>query len=94
MPPSLARTLAELEDLIRKWPEEPPSLFLPDDGLAAMYYDRYSLRELKRFFEGDPDPDLCQAFNLSAGEWREAVGMALLARTILKKRQEATSGKP
>lgn len=87
----LATSLSELEELIRKWPEEPPSVFLADDGLAALYYDQYPLRDLKRFFEGDPDPDLCEIFGLNAGEWREAVGMALFARTVMKKRQNSIS---
>lgn len=83
-----ARTLAELEELIREKPEESPSVFLPDDGLAGLYYDRYSLRDLKRFFEGDPDRELCDRFGVSPGEWREAVGMALLAKETMKRRQD------
>ncbi|TWI77320.1 hypothetical protein LZ24_00124 [Desulfobotulus alkaliphilus] len=82
-----ADSAAELQVLIRRHPELMPSVFLRDDGLAAYYYDGFSLRELRSVFNSDPDQELCVRFGLGAGEWREAVEMALVARSALERRR-------
>ncbi|TYT75860.1 hypothetical protein [Desulfobotulus mexicanus] len=82
-----ADSAADLQMLIHGYPDLIPSVFLRDDGLAAYYYDGFSLRELRSFFNSDPDQELCGRFGLGAGEWREAVEMALVARAVLERRR-------
>lgn len=74
-----ARNAEELRELIRKFPEENPSVFLSDESFAAACYDKKNLRELKREFNGDADTDACEKWQLSASEWREQIEMAMIA---------------
>lgn len=83
-----AASTAELQSLIRSWPGELPSAFLPDDGPAAYYYDTCSLRELRSFLNGDPDMDVCGRYGVTSGEWREAVEMAMVARIVVQQRRK------
>lgn len=75
-----AKTANHLRRLIREFPDESPSVFLPDDSFAAHCYDRLSARELKSAFNRDADPAECRMWRLSPAEWRENVEMALVAR--------------
>ncbi|MCW7752801.1 hypothetical protein OOT00_02230 [Desulfobotulus sp. H1] len=89
-----ADSVTDLEILMKQYSDATPSLFLRDDGLAAYYYDGFSLRELRSFFQGDPDKTLCERFQLSAGEWRDALEMAIVARTGNRRRKaEKESGR-
>ena len=87
-----ARNANELRQLISEHPDEYPAIFLFDGSFAAACFDNKTVRELKSSFHGDPDPDDCQEWNLSAAEWKENIEMALIARQVLQKKTQTGGG--
>lgn len=83
-----AITVEQLQKLIKEHPETSPSAFLRDDGLAARCYDDMSVRELKAAFNRDPDLEACELYQLTPGEWREEIEMALVARQTVERRRK------
>jgi hypothetical protein len=84
-----AQNADELRRMIETHPEESPALFLRDDSLASFLYDHRTFRELKSAFHRDADPDECRRWNLSTGEWRENVAMAMIAVKARKGKKDA-----
>lgn len=53
---------------------------IKNDTFAAACYDTCSIAELEAALAGPANPDDCEAWGISAGEWRKAVEAALAAK--------------